>query len=58
MPSMQLTKAIVQSQLQQVSNQNLFAISINHPAQRQEVMRVIDTAMRDKQPFTVCIIQP
>lgn len=58
MPSMQLSKASVQSQLQQVSTQNLFAISLNHPAQKQEVLREIDVAIRHQTPVTVCIIKP
>jgi hypothetical protein len=55
---MQLSKASVQSQLQQVSTQSLFAISLNHPAQKQEVLREIDVAIRHQTPVTVCIIKP
>ncbi len=57
MQSIQHDKKQVQSIIETVMPKNIFAIDINNPSQKAEVMRFIDTAMRAKQRVTVCIVK-
>lgn len=57
MQSIQIPKQQVQKQMEQASQRDFFAISINNSSQRAEVMKEVDMAIRGNKQITVCIIK-
>lgn len=57
MNSIQVSKQQLQTLVDQSNSKSLFAISINNPAQKQEVSKVLDAAIREKRQVTVCVIK-